>query len=130
MPLTLFVNRKPGSPAMFNSKKFDIETARSAAEALEITLARRTHKKVIFGEERRVSGTLGKAVNLPGIRKRLESRITKQRDRGLVDFQALWDSLSFATCNSVLKAIGWYNPDELAWDDKRSNRRPDLSEDP
>lgn len=114
---------------MFNSKKFDIETARSAAEALEITLARRTHKKVIFGEERRVSGTLGKAVNLPGIRKRLESRITKQRDRGLVDFQALWDSLSFATCNSVLKAIGWYNPDELAWDDKRSNRRPDLSED-
>ena len=114
---------------MFNSKVFGLDTARLAAEALEATFARRTHIKVIFGEERRVSGTLGKAVNLPGIRKRLESRVSKQREQGLDEFRALWDTLSNTTCESVLVAIGWYDPDKLDWDDKRSNRRPDISND-
>ena len=114
---------------MLSSEEFNIKTALAAAEALEVILARRTHIRVILGEERRVSGSLGKAVNLPEIRKRLESRSSKLRDQGLGEFRALWDTLSLATCNSVLEAIGWYDPGDLQWDDKRSNRRPDISED-
>ena len=114
---------------MFKSEEFDLKSASLAAEVLAKTLARRTHVKVIFGEERRVSGTLGLALNLPAIRKRLLSRSIKQRQRGLDEFKALWDTLSSGTCNSVLEAIGWYDPAKLEWDDQRSNRRPDLSED-
>jgi hypothetical protein len=114
---------------MFKSEKFDLVSASLAAEVLAKILARRTHVKVVFGEERRVSGTLGFALNLPAIRKRLESRSIKQRERGLDEFKALWDTLSSRTCNSVLKEIGWYDPTKLEWDDQRSNRRPDLSED-
>ena len=43
---------------------------------------------------------------------------------GLEDFQELWPTLSPQTRERVLEAIGWYDPKELDWDDKRSNRRP------
>ena len=36
----------------------------------------------------------------------------------------LWDTLSEPTRATVLEAINWYDPKELSWDDKRSNRRP------
>ncbi len=114
---------------MFKSEDFTAKTALTAARALAGTLARRTHIRVIYGEEQRVSGSLGQAVNLPGITYRLESRSTKQRERGLAEFRALWDTLSAPTCNSVLDQMGWYDPNELQWEDQRSNRRPDFSED-
>ena len=112
---------------MFKSEEFSTESALLAAVALATIFARRTHIRVILGEERRVSGSLGKAVNLPGITSLLEHRSPKQRERGLGEFRALWDTLSAASRNSVLEAIGWYDPVKLEWDDIRSNRRPDVS---
>lgn len=114
---------------MFSSDEFNVQTASLAATALKTILARRTHIKVIFGEEHRVPGTLGKAVNLPGITRRLENRSSKQREQGLDEFRALWDTLSARTCRAVLEAIGWYDPHDLEWDDKRSNRQADVSDD-
>ncbi len=114
---------------MLNSQEFDIRTAQKAAVALAAILERRTRVKVILGEERVVPGTLGKVIRLPSIIARLESRVSTTRARGLEDFRQLWDTLSVQTTREVLNAIGWYEPHELDWEDPRSNRRPDLSED-
>ncbi len=111
---------------MFTSDQFDTGTALKAALALKKTLARRTHVKLVNGEERVVPGTLGEAIGLPGMISRLESRSSPQRDRGLEDFRTLWTTLSPQTTRKVLEAIGWYEPKDLDWDDPRSNRRPDL----
>lgn len=115
---------------MFNSEEFNVQNALLAAVALKTIFARRTHVRVILGEERRIPGTLGNAVNLPGITRHLESAVSKRREQGLREFRALWDTLSAATCKSVLDAIGWYDPLDLDWDDKRSNRRWQTSENP
>ena len=120
---------RPMATRVFKSKNFQVESALLAALALSQILARRIHRKMIFGEERLIAGTLGEAVKLPSITHRLEHRSSKQRDQGLEDFKLLWDTLSLATCQSVLDAIGWYKPQDLDWEDKRSNRRPDISED-
>ena len=114
---------------MIRSSDFDIKTASVAAEALREILANRLRKKVILGEERLVAGTLGEVIKLPVIIGRLEHRSAKQRALGLEEFQVLWDTLSAATRRSVGDVIGWYEPKELDWEDKRSNRRPDLTED-
>jgi hypothetical protein len=115
--------------AIFPSEEFDVKSALSAAVALKKVLVQRTYKKVVNGEERLFAGTLGEAVHVPEITARLESRSSKQRERGLEEFRALWDTLATRTRNSVLDAIGWYDPRELLWDDKRSNRRPGIAED-
>lgn len=114
---------------MLASKDLDIKIARRAAHALDVILARRTRVKVVLGEERVVPGTLGEAIKLPAIIARLDSRSSTSRSRGLEDFRQLWDTLSVQTTREVLKEIGWYEPAELDWEDPRSNRRPDLSED-
>jgi hypothetical protein len=111
---------------MFKSEQFDHDTALKAALALEKTLARRTHVKLVNGIERVVPGTLGEAIGLPGMISRLQSRSSRQRDQGLEDFRILWATLSPRTTRRVLDAIGWYEPKDLEWDDPRSNRRPDL----
>ena len=116
--------------AAFKSEDFDLKTALLAAQALAKIFARRTHIKVILGEERRVAGTLGQAVNLPGMTAGLEHRSQAQRERALADFRALWNTLSASTCNTVLEDIGWYDPKKLDWEDVRSNRRPDVLDDP
>ncbi|MFP6805758.1 MAG: hypothetical protein VB957_00975 [Pseudomonadales bacterium] len=114
---------------VFKSEEFHVGTALLAALALSHILARRVHKRVVFGEERLVAGTLGEAVKLPSITHCLKHRSSKQRAQGLEDFKLLWDTLSLATCQTVLDDIGWYKPQDLDWEDIRSNRRPDISED-
>ena len=69
-------------------------------------------------------GQLGEALQLPRITNRLQSKQQRLRDQGLDDFQELWPTLSLATREKVLSAIGWYDPKDLNWEDKRSNRKP------
>lgn len=108
---------------------FTTETALSAAVELRQVLAARTHRRKVLGQEVLVPGQLGEALQLPQIITRLQSKQQRLRDRGRDDFQELWPTLSAATRDKVLEAIGWYNPKELAWDDKRSNRRPGIDPD-
>lgn len=103
---------------------FTIETALEAATELRKVLAARTHRRKVMGQEVMVPGQLGEALQLPRIINRLQSKQMKQRELGLEDFQELWPTLSPQTRERVLGAIGWYDPKELDWDDKRSNRRP------
>jgi len=103
---------------------FTVETALDAATELRKVLAARTHRRKVMGQEVVVPGQLGEALQLPRIINRLQSKQQKQRDLGLEDFQELWPTLSPQTRERVLEAIGWYDPKELDWDDKRSNRRP------
>ncbi|AZT82955.1 hypothetical protein EHN06_05035 [Marinobacter sp. NP-4(2019)] len=105
-------------------EEFTTETALDAATALHKVLAARTHRKKVMGQDVWVPGQLGEALQLPRIIRRLQSKQQKQRDQGLDEFQELWPTLSPATRKKVLDRIGWYNPKELNWDDKRSNRRP------
>lgn len=103
---------------------FTTETALDAATELQRVLATRTHRRKVMGQEVLVPGQLGEALQLPKIINRLQSKQQKQREQGLDDFQELWPTLSPRTRQKVLDAIGWYDPKELDWDDKRSNRRP------
>jgi len=103
---------------------FTIETALDAATELRKVLAARTHRRKVMGQEVMVPGQLGEALQLPRIINRLQSKQMKQRELGLEDFQELWPTLAPQTRERVLGAIGWYDPKELDWDDKRSNRRP------
>jgi hypothetical protein len=105
-------------------ENFTEETALDAAKELSRVLASRTHRRKILGHEVLVPGQLGEALHLPRIVNRLQSKQQKQRELGLDDFLELWPTLSETTRERVLNAIGWYNPHELNWEDKRSNRRP------
>ena len=103
---------------------FDMETALSAAQSLQTVFARRTHKRKFMGQIFDVPGQLGEALRLPAIIDKLNSKSGKRRQAGLDEFQHLWSTLSESTKEQTLQDIGWYDPQELAWDDKRSNRRP------
>lgn len=103
---------------------FNIETAHAAVKALQLVLARRTHRRKYLGQEVVIPGQLGSALRLPAIVQQLESKTAPRRERGLEAFQCLWPTLSPATQEQVLEMIGWYQPEKLAWEDKRSNRRP------
>lgn len=103
---------------------FDIETAHAAVKALQQVLARRTHRRKYLGQEVMVPGQLGNALRLPAIAEQLQSKTAPRRERGLEAFQCLWPTLSPGTQDQVLALIGWYDPEELSWEDKRSNRRP------
>lgn len=103
---------------------FNEETALEAAEALASVLARRTHRRKVMGQEVLVPGQLGEALRLPQLIGRLRSRQQRQRDRAVEAFEVLWETLSAHTRDQVLKDLGWYDPRELSWEDKRSNRRP------
>lgn len=109
-----------------NSEDFDLEYALKAIIALELVLQRRTHKVKYLGQEYLMPGTLGEALKLQKITSQLQSPIFLKQEQGLESFQAIWNTLSEITCNSVLKEIGWYDPKALDWDDYRSNRQPAL----
>ncbi|MCM0611061.1 hypothetical protein KFJ24_01070 [Marinobacter sediminum] len=103
---------------------FTTETAVEAAVELRRVLAARTHRRKVMGQEVLVPGQLGEALHLPRTINRLQSKQQRQREKGLEDFQELWPTLSPTTREKVLDGIGWYDPKELDWEDKRSNRRP------
>lgn len=109
---------------MLELETFTPETALEAAVELRRVLAARTHRRKVMGQEVLVPGQLGEALQLPRTINRLQSKQQRQRDLGLEDFHELWPTLSPATRDKVLEAIGWYDPKALDWDDKRSNRRP------
>jgi len=104
--------------------KFTVETATEAALELEKVLAARTHRRKVMGQEVLVPGQLGEALNLPRTVRWLRSKQRRYRERGLEDFQELWLTLSPQTRQKVTDNLGWYNPKDLDWEDKRSNRRP------
>lgn len=108
---------------------FTTETALEAATQLRKVLAARTHRRKVMGQEVLVPGQLGDALQLPRIINRLQSKQLRQRELGLEDFQELWPTLSPQTRGRVLNAIGWYDPKELDWEDKRSNRKPRVDPD-
>lgn len=103
---------------------FTIETALEAAVELTRVLAARKHRRKVMGQEVWVPGQLGQALQLPQIIHRLRSKQLRQREQGLEEFADLWCTLSRPTRQKVSSALGWYDPKELDWDDKRSNRRP------
>jgi len=107
------------------SEDFTIDTALDAAKALQKVLASRVHRKKMWGQEVIVPGQLGEALRLPTMIAQLGGKVAKRRQKGLARFQDLWDTLSEPTKKEVLDMIGWYNPKELEWDDKRSNKRPE-----
>ncbi len=109
---------------LLDLETFTVESALEAATELRRVLAARTHRRKVLGQEVIVPGQLGEALQLPRIISRLQSKQQRQREAGLEDFQDLWPTLSPQTRERVLTAIGWYDPKELDWDDKRSNRRP------
>lgn len=110
------------------SDDFNLESARIAADALQDVLAARTHQKKYLGKIYTVPGRLGEALKLPTIIGKLNSRVASRREAGLEDFQFLWDTLSEATREAVRQAVGWYEPTDLDWEDKRSNRKPKLTD--
>ena len=110
-------------------ENFTVETALQAAAELQKILAARTHRRKVMGQEVEVPGQLGEALKLPAITRRLRSKQQRQRDLGLEAFEELWPTLSESTREKVLNGIGWYDPKELDWDDKRSNRRPVVGSD-
>lgn len=111
---------------MVSGDDFNEETALQAAETLAGVLAQRTHRRKVMGQEVLVPGQLGDALRLPQLINRLRSRQRRQRDRGVEDFETLWETLSQSTRDQVWRQLGWYDPRELGWEDKRSNRRPPL----
>lgn len=111
-----------------DSDDFDIELAQKAVESLSHVLAARTHKKKYLGREYTLPGQLGSALKIPEITACLNSPMQHRRQKGLETFQALWPTLSADTRNLVAADIGWYQPDALQWDDKRSNRKPHSKE--
>ncbi len=115
---------------MLDADEFDEETALVAALALKEVLAQRTHRRKYLGQVYVVPGKLGDALKLPSIIAKLQSKVVRRRHSGREDFSVLWDTLSVTTREAVLKAIEWYDPKELNWDDKRSNRRPVVAKNP
>lgn len=110
-------------PIIVDPDEFDEETALAAAEALQLVLERRTHQRKHLGQMVTVAGSLGAALNVPNIIAKLNSKVVSRRSKGLDEFADLWMTLSVATQEKVLEQIDWYDPKQLDWEDKRSNRK-------
>ena len=118
------------NPDRLREPEFDTDSALKAARALEIVLESRTHKKKYLGQIYTLPGQLAKALKLPDIVSKLDSKAATRRQRGLDDFLELWSTLSYMTKSRVLDDIGWYAPEQLDWEDKRSNKMPKIATDP
>ena len=91
------------------------------AEALQLVLNARTHKHTHLGEEIIVKGSLSKALKLPEIIKHLDASESK-RIKARAKLDDVWWSLSDNTRQRALEAAEIYQPNDLDWDDPRSNR--------
>ncbi len=114
---------------MIDNSEFDEASALEAALGLQKVLQMRTHKRKYLGQYYEVPGKLGEALRLPSILSKLGSKVVKRRQQGVEEFNDLWITLSKATQQRVLELMSWYDPKELEWDDKRSNRKPKLPSD-
>jgi hypothetical protein len=110
-----------------DSEDFNTETALAAAVSLNAVFASRTHRRKYLGQEFMMPGQLGEALGLPRIITSLQSKSIRRRKQGLEHFQSLWSTISDHSKQRVLENIGWYDPEQLDWEDRRSNRRPTLS---
>lgn len=119
-------NNKPERP---KEPEFDTFSGLKAARALELVLESRTHKKKYLGQIYTLPGQLAKALRVPNIISKLESKASTRRQRGLEEFLEVWSTLSIATKSRVLDEIGWYEPEQLDWEDKRSNKMPKIEVD-
>ena len=102
----------------------NIETARTLVNALEDVLDSRTHKRDHLGEEIIVKGSLSKALKIPELKRTLSRSNDALQKQGLEQLSTLWTTLSDSTKQATLDKSGLYEPNELNWDDSRSNRRP------
>jgi hypothetical protein len=102
------------------------EALLTIAQELVRVLELRTHRKKVLGQYYNIPGQLPQALGLPVIIEKLASRQAQRRLSGQEQFRDLWVTLSSATRRRVLQEVGWYDPGDLDWDDKRSNRRPKI----
>lgn len=86
-------------------------------------LNKRTHKRIVLGEEITVPGSLSVALNLPTLLSRMKSRHKNRQTDARNKFIDIWPSLSDETRSQVLNQINWYESNKLPWDDPRSNRK-------
>ena len=107
-----------------NLNELDISAIRQFAQVLEDVLSERTHKRVHLGEEIVVKGSLAKALKLPKLLKDLSSNKANIQEAAKDQFITLWTTLSQSTKDAVIRRVDWYDPQELDWDDPRSNRKP------
>lgn len=96
----------------------------SCATTLETVLNRRTHRRIIMGEDVIVSGSLSKALKLPQLILQLQSPQTRKKQQASEQLQTIWQTLSESTQLAVQQELNWYDPKALDWDDPRSNRNP------
>lgn len=102
----------------------DIESLRELAGAIHAVLDSRLHRRVHLGEEILVKGSLSRALHLPEIRKRLNAVNEARQQQAVNELTRLWQTLSETTRQTVIERLEWYEPDQLDWDDPRSNRKP------
>jgi hypothetical protein len=123
LPVSKLIKPTPEELLSFDS----LDVALDAAAELQRVLAARTHRKKVLGQIHLIPGQLGAAIGLPTIISKMQSKQAQRRADGLAAFNTLWVTLSKQTRRRVLDAIGWYDPEELDWEDKRSNLRPRLN---
>ena len=109
--------------------QLNIEATRVFAQALEGVLDSRTHKRNYLGDEVIVKGSLSKALKLPEIIHKLQRNNESAQQQAQEQLEILWLTLSEETKTSVLEKAGWYQTDDLTWDDPRSNRHPKIVSD-
>jgi hypothetical protein len=90
--------------------------------ALIHTLNQRQHTRVVLGKEVTVEGSLSKALKLPELLKQIESIQVIKRDKARQRFFEIWPTFSSETRQQTLDYCGWYDVNNLAWDDPRSNK--------
>ncbi len=95
--------------------------------ALIHVLNQRKHVRVIMGKEVLVEGSLSKALKLPELLKQINSVHRAKQDKAILQFIEIWPTLSETTRELSINALGWYEPNDLEWDDPRSNKKTRLS---
>ncbi|CAA0119404.1 Uncharacterised protein [BD1-7 clade bacterium] len=102
----------------------DAETTHQIAISLQDVLNERTHRKQHLGAEVIVAGSLSKALNLPLLISHLAGKSGAKHLAATEKLAEIWVTLSPLTQQKVLSRCNIYNPEEMDWEDPRSNRWP------